>query len=176
MTCLLALLHCDLKMSVSTSHSIEGQQQLNGFPGKSELISNGISHDNHMTSSNTGTNSSGSECGVYDTTLLEEDAFYSFDENDPKSLAVQSVLDPLNSNAFPIIDGCFIPDDMSGEGQDFDPVLFDSILSTGNEILASLESTSHGTYDLPTDSMSSREGGEEEDVVEPLSHVGTGII
>ena len=90
-----------------------------------------------------------------------EDPFYNFDEMGENSLGVQSVLDPSNPNAIPFFDDCFSvspppsfsqldEEEEGGEGvgfgggvvAKFDPDLFNSILTTGDDILARLESTS----------------------------------
>ena len=127
---------------MSTSTHSEEQQQPNGYPGKSKLMPNGKSHESQVTSNNTG--SSCSECGVCDETFLAEGQppFLKFvvDMNQ-NSAIVPDLLDPSNQNGIPFIDDCFIPAP-SESGQEFDPELFDSILTTGNDILARLESTS----------------------------------
>ncbi len=97
------------------------------------------------------------EC-VYDQSVLMEDPFYNFNEMSDQSLAIQSVLDPSNPNSIPFFDECFSvtpppsfsqldEEEEEGEGlvggmAEFDPELFNSILTTGNDILARLESTS----------------------------------
>lgn len=132
-------------MSAVSSQLPEAQKP-NGFLGKSEVISTMTapsSHDNHMTSDNTGT--SDGECAVYDQTMLMEDPFYNFDEMGQNSIAVQSILDPSNPNAIPFLDDCYSEGVISEVGTEFNPELFNSILSTGDSILARLESASSAT-------------------------------
>ena len=100
---------------------------------------------------------------MYDQSVLMEDPFYNFEEmsdNNP-NISIQSVLDPSNPNSIPFFDECFSvtpPPSFSqleeeteeggagfgvgGGVSEFDPELFNSILTTGDDILARLESTS----------------------------------
>ena len=138
-----------LKMSSTTAQGVlPDSQQPNGFLGKPPGGHISSSRDDHMT------NSSG---GVEDGLLLE-DPFYNFSEMDQDSMAV---LDPSDPNSIPFLDDSFmdIPakdvgsefnvgsefgtgSEVNPEASAFNPDLFNSILSTGDEILARLESTS----------------------------------
>ena len=86
-----------------------------------------------------------------------EDPFYNFEELGDRSLGIQSILDPSNPNAIPFFDDCFtgtppppFAEQVEGEEgligmegvAEFDAELFNSILTTGDDILARLESTS----------------------------------
>lgn len=159
-------------MSITPSFSADGQKP-NGFIGKSDISSPSPpplpsrSHDGHMTYSNTGS-SDGAE---FDLGALIEDPFYNFDEMGQDSSAIQSILDPHNPNGIPFIDNGFADSISPVEHSEFDPDLFDSILSTENDILARLESTSSNasggmaSFELPLDEGGQRleEGGAREE-------------
>ena len=117
---------------------------------------------------NTTTCSTGGECAIIDQGVLVEDPFYNFDELGQSSAAVQSILDPHNPNAIPFFDDCFGDSTEDPEGSNFDPDLFNSILSTGDDILARLESSSStmsegggvASFELPLDEGVGRGGVE----------------
>lgn len=94
---------------------------------------------------------------MFDESSLIEDPFYNFNEMGESSEAIQSLLDPLNPNGIPFTDDYFESPSPDEGNVDFDPELFDSILSTGGELLARLESSSScssvgvASFELPLD-------------------------
>ena len=125
-------------MSATSSIHSSDPQQPNGYLGKPVgLLPQPTSHDGHMTQGSS----------EYDQAALVEDPFYNF--SDMGESSIQAVLDPGNPNSISFIDENFIPvgnvGSESGEipvGSEFNPELFNSILSTGDEILSRLESGS----------------------------------
>lgn len=114
----------------------------NGVSHDNRITPDDMSHDSQVTSPNnntttttTYTGSSGSEIAVYDEAM--QDPFYNFSEGGIGSAGMLEAMDPLNPNSIPY-DDCFEPEN----DQTFDPELFDSILSTGRDILSRYESTS----------------------------------
>lgn len=164
----------------TTSSFLSSDQQPNGFLGKSDMAP--VSRDSHMTQNDTG---SSEQTGDFDQTTLLEDPFYNFSDMGQDSMAVQAILDPSNPNSISFFDDSFM-DDVTTEndvGSDFNPELFNTILSTGDEILARLESSSSVTsgsaesYDNPLDgrrgvSVGGASSGEE-DVVGEHERMGS---
>lgn len=172
-------------MSIAApTFSAEAQKQ-NSFLGKSSNMTSPLSHDDHVNpydghmnpydshmspyddpyGSPNKTGSSDNECAVVDQEALIEDPFYNFDEMGQSSSAV---LDPNNPNSIPFTDNFFTDTScMSPEGN-FDPDLFNSILSSGDDLLARLESTSSNvsegvaSFELPLDDGQQWEDGDRE--------------
>lgn len=121
----------------SIQHSSDPQQP-NGFLGKPVglLPPQPTSHDGHMTQ----------DSSEYDQAAQLEDPFYNFSEMGQNS--IEAVFDPANPNSISFLDENFTPavtGSESGEvppGSEFNPELFNSILSTGDAILSRLESGS----------------------------------
>ena len=125
-------------------HNHSHHQGQNGFIGKPDVVMNGTSHDMSTSSISGSSNDSGRDLGssdgntsgdnfaVFDENLLVEDPFYNFGDLGQSSDAMQMMLDPSNPDSIPFSDIPF-------QGQEFDPELFNSILSTGDDILASLD-------------------------------------
>lgn len=168
---------------MSTSNAFSKGQQPIGFLDKSEMTSANMSHDNHMLPNITGSSDNG--CAVFDETVLLEDPFYNFDEMDHGSMAVQSMINPSDPNSIPFYDDCFastaVPPDATG-GAEFDPELFNSILSSGDDILARLSSSSAsegaGSLDVPRDggvAGGGAERGQDEEEEEPPDYSTAGI-
>lgn len=166
--------HTYIRGAYNMSTQQDTQQLSNGFlPGggmSDTPPSSSTSHDSHMTNNNITTGSSdGSECAIFDQSVLVEDPFYNFDELGQSSAAVQSILDPHNPNAIPFFDDCFGDSLEDPGGSNFDPDLFNSILSTGDDLLARLESTSSSmsggggvaSFELPLDERMGVGGGVE---------------
>ena len=145
-----------------------------------------------MTQSTSSEDNSLTPGGRYDQGLLMEDPFYNFEEMGESSLAVQSLLDPSNPNAIPFFDTCLIGDGAAMcrlGGSEFNPELFDSILSSGDAILARLESTSGsvtpgsvtsadlppGPHSLESEGGVFLSGGDDSGGVAPLIAGGGGV-
>ena len=120
-------------------HSQQQQQQPNGFIVKPEHISNGESHDVCKTDSNSldsggddhGGKPSSYELAVLHEPLMKDDQFFNFGE---------AIIDQSKS----LFDGSVATDFVAPSDQKFDPDLFDSILSSGDDILAQLDKD-HGS-------------------------------
>lgn len=122
--------------STSPSHQHQ-QQQSNDILTIPEHRPNGESHDLHMTDSSCLEEGVG-QCkdvrsGSYDMALLQDpmlmdDNFYNFGE---------SVINPSNS----FFDGS-VPTEFLVPDKEFDADLFDSILSSGDDILAGFDKNS----------------------------------
>lgn len=79
--------------------------------------------------------SSSGDFAIFDETFLVEDQFYNFGNlgNGDSCDSLVGVFDPSNPDSIPF-------SDIPVPGQGFDPDLFNSILSTGDDILAKLDS------------------------------------
>ena len=130
------------------------QLQPNGFIAKSDHFPNGGSHEHHVTGfegergSSHDSDALSNDLEVFDEPLT--DPFYNFDESN---------LDPSSPHFVPFYDDTLTTTVMAS-GQEFDPELFNSILSSGDDMLTRLDKESSSgnvaSFDLNV-------GGEEED-------------
>ncbi len=142
----------------------------------SDLIPNGASHDSHVTG-----NTNAGEFDAFDQVLLTggNDPYYDFNDG-VEGQSASHALDPSISDNIPFYEDFCVEDSPN----QFDPVLFDSILSSNDDILSRLESTSSVgsgetshpvlSYDLVVDNEGAGSGtgseleGEEEGKKEEL--------